>query len=285
MHASWGFLRRGTLALAILSSMLGTATFSPRAAAQLLITEVNSNGSGGDFFELYNYGASTIDLGGYLWSDNALPIYTGSNTYTLGSFSLAPSAAVVVVADSGQNGAGNAAFLTNWGTTGPPVNMGSFSGPVAPFGNPALTGRGLGQNDSVVIWDAAGNFVTGLNYGTTNLTVTTVSGSSILAPFNRVVPPGGSSAGGHAGVAGGGVASVSLIWDPTSPVLAPLYTSATSVGLYGSFANATSAATIGSPGLVGIVPEPSGLVLAGLGVAAAGCMVRRRMRGGRTPTS
>jgi len=278
MHASCGFFRRGTLALAVLSSLLGAAAFSSRAAAQLLITEINSNGTGGDFFEIYNSGGSTVDLAGYLWTDNSVPVYTGSNTYTLNAFSLAPNAAVVIVADSGQNGAGNTGFLTSWGTASPPVNMGGFAGPIPPFANPALTGRGFGQNDAVLLWDPAGNFVAGLNYGTTNLSVTSVSGTTTLAPFNRINPPGGSSAGGHAGVAGGGTAPVSLIWDPTSPVNAPLYTSATTVGLYGSFANVTSTLTIGSPGIVGVVPEPSGLALASLGVAVAGWATRRRLR-------
>lgn len=257
----------------LLVLIVSLVAFAPRAAGSLLVTEVNSNGSGGDFFEVYNYGTATIDLAGYLWTDNAVPSFSGSNTYTLNSFSLAPKAAVVIVADAGQNGAGNAAFLTNWGTSSPPVNMGGFAGPIP--ANPTLTGRGLGQNDAVLLWDPSGNFVSGVNYGTTNLTVTSIGGTSILAPFSRVSPPGGSSAGGHAGVAGGGAASVSLIWDPTSPFNAPLYTSATSVGLYDSFANATSPSTIGSPG---IVPEPSAVALALVGGAAAGWRLLRRRR-------
>lgn len=282
MNVVRGFAARvaPTLVVSTLLVLLVTlVAFAPRAAGSLVITEVNSNGSGGDFFEIYNYGTTAIDLGGYRWTDNAVPSFSGSNTYTLNSFTLAPGAAVVVVADAGQNGAGNTAFLTNWGTSSPPVNVGGFAGPIAPFGNPALTGRGLGQNDAVLLWDPSGAFVTGLNYGTTSLTVTSAAGTSSLAPFNRVSPPGGSSAGGHAGVAGGGAAAVSLIWDPTSPFSAPLYTSATSVGLYDAFANATSPATIGSPG---IVPEPSSVALAlvgGLG-GAAGYLRRRRRPAG-----
>jgi hypothetical protein len=243
------------------------------ARATVLITEVNSNGAGGDFFELYNYGASAIDLGGYLWTDNSAPAYNGANTYTLSTYSLAPGAAVVIVADAGQGGAGNAAFATSWGSPLTTSAMGGFSGPIPP--NPALTGRGFGQNDSVLLWDPTGNFVSGVNYGTSNLTVTSVGGTSTLAPFNRV--GGGTSAGGHAGVAGGGTALQSLIWDPTSSVGSPLYTSATSVGLYGSFANASSSTTIGSPS---VVPEPSSVILAvlGGGLALAGAARRRLMR-------
>jgi hypothetical protein len=80
-------------------------------------------------------------------------------------------------------------------------------------------------------------------------------------------------------VAGGGTQFQSLIWDPTSPTNAPLYTAATDVGLYSSFANpnsATATTTIGSPG---VVPEPSTyalLALAGAGFAAY--RFRRRAR-------
>lgn len=260
----------GRVALAALACL---ATAAP-ASATILISEVNSNGTGGDFFELYNYGGSAIDLAGYRWTDNSAPAYNGASTYALNSYSLAPGAAVVIMADAGQNGAGNTAFAANWGSPLTTSAMGGFAGPIPPNSNPALTGRGLGQNDSVLLWDPTGNFVSGVNYGTAALTVTSVGGTSSLNPFNRV--GGGTSAGGHAGVAGGGVAAQSLIWDPSSDPTAPLYTAASSVGLYGSFESAASVTTIGSPS---IVPEPSTV---GLGVAAglglAGLAARRKLR-------
>ena len=242
------------LTAALLASVASTQ-------AQILISEINSNGTGGDFFEVYNSGGSTIDLAGYLWSDNSAPAWNGANTYTLNTFSLAPGQAAVFMADGGQNGAGNGAFVSSWGSPLTPSAMGGFSGPTSP--NASLTGRGLGQNDAILLWDSIGNLVSGVNYGTSNLTVTSVGGTSTLAPFNRV--GGGTSAGGHAGIAGGGTLTQSLIWDPTSDPTAPLYTAASSVGPYGSFASAASATTIGSPG---VVPEPSSTALLGLGTIA-----------------
>jgi len=241
------------------------------APASVLISEVNSNGTGGDFFELYNYGESTIDLAGYLWTDKSEPAYNLGRTYTLNSFSLAPGQAAVFVSDGGQNGPGNADFVTNWGSPLTLPAMGSFTGPSPAEDN---TGRGFGKNDAVLLWDPSGNFVSGVNYGTTDLTVTSAGGDSTLSPFNRV--GGGTSLGDHAGIAGGGLAPESLIWDPTSDPTAPLYTAASSVGLYGSFESLASVTTIGSPG---IVPEPSSIGLAAAGLGLAGLAARRSRRG------
>jgi hypothetical protein len=242
------------------------------ASAGILITEVNSNGTGGDFFELYNYGESTIDLAGYLWTDEKDPAWTGGSTYTLNSFSLAPGKAAVFVSDGGQNGPGNADFVTNWGSPLTAPAMGSFTGPSPAEEN---TGRGFGKNDAVLLWDPSGNFVSGVNYGTTDVTVTSANGPSTLAPFTQV--GGDPSDGGHAGAAGGGSDPQSLIWDPTSNPTSPRYTAASSVGLYGSFESAADVNTIGSPS---IVPEPSTVGLAAAGLGLAGIAAGRRLRKG-----
>lgn len=144
------------------------------------------------------------------------------------------------------------------------------------FNTGAGTGNGLGQNDLVAVFDSSGVFRTGVNYGTAAVTITQGDSSTVsLAPFNRVIPPGGTSLGGHAGAAGGGAATESLIWDPLSDPTAPLYTAASAVGLYGSFENPNSVLTIGSPS---IVPEPSTVALAAAGLGLAGLAARRRLR-------
>ncbi|MFM9026039.1 MAG: lamin tail domain-containing protein, partial [Planctomycetaceae bacterium] len=53
----------------LLVLIVSLVAFAPRASGSLLITEINSNGTGGDFFEVYNSGASAVDLSGWRWSD------------------------------------------------------------------------------------------------------------------------------------------------------------------------------------------------------------------------
>ena len=254
-------------------ALVGVITTGAQAQS-ILISEINSNGTGGDFFEIYNYGATAVELGGWKWVDNASalnggPSFNGARAFAFNAFTLNPGAIALVVTDASGNAAGNTAFANSWGLSG--VNLLTFTVPSG------LTGNGLGQNDLVALFNSAGVFQTGLNYGTTAATITQGDSTTVsLVPFNRVNPPGGTSAGGHAGAAGGGAATQSLIWDPASPGNNSLYTAASSVGLYGSFENPNSSTTIGSPG---VVPAPSTyavLALAGAGLAAY--RLRRRAR-------
>lgn len=244
-------------ATAALFAVIGTIS---QVQGAVIISEVNSNGTGGDFFELYNAGVTTVDLGGWKWVDNASgtnggPSFNGAKAYAFNAFTLEPGGVALVVTDASGNATGNTAFASSWGLTG--AQFLTF--------NPGVgNGNGLGGSDLVAVFNAGGTFVTGVNYGTAAVNITQGDNSIVsLAPFNRV--GGGISLGVHAGSAGGGAATQSLIWDPTSDPTAPLYTAASSVGLYGSFANAASVTTIGSPGLI---PEPSSALLSAFGLLA-----------------
>ena len=246
--------------LPILTAVLLASIASTQA--QILISEINSNGTGGDFFEIYNAGSSAVDLGGWKWVDNAKvtdggPSFNGARAYAFNAFTLNAGSSALVVSDAGGGASGNTAFATSWGIAN--SNLLTFTVPTAPTG----TGNGLGQNDLVALFNSTGSFVTGLNYGTTAATITQGDSSTVsLLPFLRAA--GGTSAGGHAGIAGGGVATVSLVWDPTSGTANPTYRDAV-VGQWDAFANPNSSVTIGSPGAV---PEPSSSALLGLGSLA-----------------
>jgi len=231
------------------------------AQAQILISEVNSNGNGGDFFEIYNAGSSAVDLGGWKWVDNASvanggPSFNGLRAYALNAFTLNAGSSALVVSDASGNATGNTNFANSWGRLSG-ANFLTFT--------TTSTGNGLGQNDLVALFNSTGNFVTGLNYGTSAVTITQGDTSTVsLLPFLRA--GGGNSLGGHAGIAGGGVATDSLVWNYWgSTAENPTYFSTSTVGFAGAFANAASSTTIGSPG---VVPEPSSTALLGLGTIA-----------------
>ena len=246
--------------LAVLTAALLASVASTQA--QILISEINSNGTGGDFFEIYNAGSSAVDLGGWKWVDNAKvtdggPSFNGSRAYAFNAFTLNAGSSALVVSDVSGGASGNTAFATSWGIAN--SNLLTFTVPSG------VTGNGLGQNDLVALFNSTGSFVTGLNYGTTAATITQGDSSTVsLSPFLRAA--GGTSAGGHAGIAGGGVATDSLVWNYWgSTAENPTYFSTSTVGFAGAFANATSSTTIGSPG---VVPEPSSTALLGLGTIA-----------------
>ena len=248
--------------LPILTAVLLASIASTQA--QILISEINSNGTGGDFFEIYNAGSSAVDLGGWKWVDNASvangsPSFNGARAYAFNTFTLNAGSSALVVSDVSGGASGNTAFATSWGIAN--SNLLTFTVPTAPTG----TGNGLGQNDLVALFNSTGSFVTGLNYGTTAATITQGDSSTVsLSPFLRAA--GGTSAGGHAGIAGGGVATDSLVWNYWgSTAENPTYFSTSTVGFAGAFANATTPTTIGSPG---VVPEPSSTALLGLGTIA-----------------
>ena len=262
---------------ALLAVAATSGPVSP-ARATVLITEINSNGAGGDFFEIYNSGNTSVDFTGWRWCDYDLRNWSSASSFD--TFSLAAGEVAVVGAGSNAtpptplwgSAAANTAFRTSWGLSGS-VKMPTWTG----------NGAGLGSGDGVILFNASGNVATSLMYRIAPLTSATNQDSSTVAlsTFVKSFDPQPSS-NGHAGVMGGvgatpaGTATESLVWDPTSSIGSPTYRNAI-VGQWAAFANPGSATTIGSPG---IVPEPSSVILAvlGGGLALAGAVRRRLMR-------
>ena len=226
------------------------------AQAQILITEINSNGTGGDFFEIYNSGSSSVDFTNWKWAD--YDVRTWSGGFTLNSFTLlANETAVIPVAGSGAGGtsAAIAAFKSSWGLSDS-VKLIGYTG----------AGAGLGSGDGVVLFNSSGNVAASLIYrilSTAEFATQSDSSTVQLATFIKATSPQ-PTASGHAGLMGGGTATASLVWDPTSGTANPTYRDAV-VGQWDAFANPNSSVTIGSPGAV---PEPSSSALLGLGSLA-----------------
>lgn len=208
-------------------------TTSAAPAPKLLITEVNSNATPGDFFELYNYGSTEIDLTGWKWTDSA------GVSGTMGSF-----ASGTKIAAGGK--------LVVAGETADPTALKAAWGLDAGTNVVAVGGPGLGKGDGVVILDGSGQVATALNYGGAAFT----NGSTTVNPLAK-------SSGGvvsvteHAGVAVGGTATASAVWDGVSTTN-PTYKAAV-VGELGAFAQTGTPANIGSPGTL-VVQAPKLLI-------------------------
>ena len=231
---------------------------APCAQALILISEINSNGTGGDFFEIYNSGSSSVDLTNWKWTDRDLRAW--STGFTLNSSTLlAGETAVIPVASGGAGGTPTAiaAFKNSWGLSDS-VKLIGYTG----------AGAGLGSGDGVVLFNSSGNLAASLIYRLlpTADFATQQDGSTVqLATFIKATSPQ-PAANGHAGIMGGGLATDSLVWNYWgSTDENPTYFSTSTVGFAGAFANAASSTTIGSPG---VVPEPSSSALLGLGTIA-----------------
>ena len=241
-----------------LTLILGVLLSTSTSQALILISEINSNGAGGDFFEIYNSGTTTVDLTGWRWTDRDLRAW--STGFTLNSSTLlAGETAVIPVASGGAGGTPTAiaAFKNSWGLSDS-VKLIGYTG----------AGAGLGSGDGVVLFNSSGNLATSLIYRLlpTADFATQQDGSTVqLATFIKATSPQ-PAANGHAGIMGGGLATDSLVWNYWgSTDENPTYFSTSTVGFAGAFANAASSTTIGSPG---VVPEPSSSALLGLGTLA-----------------
>jgi uncharacterized protein YjiK/methionine-rich copper-binding protein CopC len=210
----------GTLASPLAFSTEGTAATPP---PQLLITEVNSNAGGGDFFEIYNYGSSPAVLAGWKWDDNSA---SATEAVTLPTVTIPPQGRLVVVAATDTAG-----FLAAWGLTASPLIL-------------ASDGPGLGASgDAVVLFDNNNQVVASFNYSAAAIPV---EGGSATVPSSQ--PSAGVTAnyGSHAGAVYGGNGTSSAVWDGVS-TSAPTYRAAV-VGVNGGFGQPGAATSIGSPG-------------------------------------
>jgi hypothetical protein len=204
------------IAMHLLRPFLALATLSSIASAQLVITEINSDGTPGDFWELTNFGASSVNIGNYKWDDDSASP-TDPFAFTI------PSGTTIAAGESiiFSVGIAPAAFRTAWG--------------LAPTVQVITGGPGLGQNDRVYLFNAANAAVTNLGYA-----------AGVFLRSN-----GSTSLGTHAGPSAGGTSSAqSLIIDPNFGHVSPRYTFATG-GNFSSFAATSPNTGIGSPGTIG----------------------------------
>ncbi len=203
------------------------------AQANIIITEVNSNSNGGDFFELHNTGASAVNLIGWKWDDDSLNPAAGA---TFGSISI-PAGGVLVVSTEAPGT--EAAFKTAW-NLGDDVTVVATGGP------------GLGANDAVILFNASNAVVASFNYRSAAFTANSIT----VQPFAR--PGAAAPLGGHAGLSAGGLFGdgTSAIWDGVSTT-SPAYIAASVsppalTGPLQTRVQSGSLTSIGSPGTNGL---------------------------------
>lgn len=198
----------------------------------LLISEVNSNASGGDFIELYNYGSS-IDLSNWRFTDSDNKTFA-SGVSLGGNLTLEAGKTLVIAS---VKSADYAAFLNAWGLTDASHVI-------------SVDGPGLGKGDAVVIYDQNGNVATAFNYGTSSFE----ADGTLIA--TAAISSGSVKAASHASVAfGAAQAGYSAVWDQTS-TSDPHYTAAKTDTL-GAYAQSGDANSVGSPGVaITLVGQP-----------------------------
>ena len=217
------------------SSLAFTTGAAAPVVRTVLISEVNSSAAGGDFFEVFNYGPTAVDLGNWRWTDNSEPFASGK-VFPAGT-SVAPGKTLVVTSETDAP-----VFCQAWG--------------LAPCdGVVRVSGKGLGKEDAVLLYDPSGQLVAAVNYGAT----AAYGASPSLSGAGR--PPLADSHAGPAFAATGSPVGngVSAVWDGQS-TSAPRYVPA-AVGQLGGFAQASVAANIGSPGVPGVAAPASGITL------------------------
>ena len=136
---------------------------------EILITEINPTGSSSsysaDWFELSNNSASDVSLAGWKMDDNSNLF---ANSVALRGLSAIAAGSSVIFLESDASGSNDATILANFskawfGTATPPsgFNYGFYGG----------SGVGLSASgDAVNVFDAAGNLVSRVNFGTASAT-------------------------------------------------------------------------------------------------------------------
>lgn len=223
---------------ALMSAIVALVFASP-SAAQIIVSEVHPNGSGGgaaygaDWFELTNTGGSIVDITGWRVDDSSYSF--ASSAPLAGVTSILPGQSVVFMEGDGTN---NGVFSSSWFGASPPPGfvMGNYMG----------SGIGLSTGgDAVQIYDSAGNIITGVSFGSTALELRTLDNAA-------------------------GTGSTAT----PAPVIS-IFSAAGVNGAFNSFALVGGAPEVGSPG---VVPEPSSLTLAGLGALVA-LRNRKKLKG------
>ena len=208
------FTRLTTCGFAVLA--MATATAAPR----LVITEINSNAAGGDFWELTNTGDMPQDMSLWKWDDDsANPQDAAAVTIPAGT-TIAPGESIVFT-----TALDGTAFRTAW----------NLDAAVQVIVSP--TGPGFGQNDQVHLFDASGSGITSLSYA--------------VGGFTR--NDGTPSIGGHAGASAGGAATSSLVLDPFHGAAAGRRYMAATQGVAAAYVNSSGGLNIGSPGRSGLL--------------------------------
>ncbi len=200
-----------------LRAILAPLLLCGSASAQLVITEINSNGTPADFWELTNYGAAVVDISGYIWDDDSANPNAGNAVTIPAGTSIGPKESIIFAVETTAAG-----FRSAWNLP-PSVRVITSDNP------------GLGGNDAVHLFNASGQPVTSLDYS--------------AGGFTR--SNGGASLGGHAGESAGGEAHQSLVLDPAfghGP--GRRYTFATGSNHFTSAANSPNTG-VGSPGRSG----------------------------------
>lgn len=213
------FLTRRVTRFCAILGFISALAFSASAAPSLIVTEINSNAAGGDFWELTNAGDAAQDIGNWKWDDDsANPNDAAAVTIPSGT-SIAPGESIVFTTAASLE-----AFQTAWGALAGVQVIVSPSGP------------GFGQNDQVHLFDAGGASVTSFNYAAGGFTKS----------------DGAASLGGHAGASAGGAAAQSAVIDPAFGTGAGRRFMAATAGMHGAYANSSGGLNIGSPGVTGI---------------------------------